>query len=187
MDGIWPQINIKYWQWLICCLCLCTVKCLMYFQSLCMTMALRQSRLKWLNPLLSPRRHAEKKPTPVPATHPHLEQYTPAMMGRSVSQDRDTSVRYSWSPPAGVWLQPFQLICFVFPSQITCLFICYQTLHVVFVMFASVLTAFIFFSFFTFILEGKSIHPNVNKPQDLNSKYRSKDAITQELTDRPLT
>jgi len=52
-----------------------------------MTMALRQSRLKWLNPLLRPRRHAEKKPTPVPATPPPPEQYTPATMGRYVSLD----------------------------------------------------------------------------------------------------
>lgn len=76
--------------------CLC-------FQSLCMTMVLRQSKLKWLNPLLKPRRHAEKKPTPVPATHPRLEQYTPAMTERSVPQDQKTlQLDFHDPPPAGM-------------------------------------------------------------------------------------
>lgn len=51
-----------------------------------MTTALRQSKLKLLNPLLKPRKHVKKKLTPVPATHLHLEQYTPATTERSVPQ-----------------------------------------------------------------------------------------------------
>lgn len=126
----------------------------LYFQSLCMTMELRQSRLKWLNPLLRPRRHAEKKPTPVPATHPHLEQYTPAMMGRLVSQDQNFHLAYTWRDTesmnwslgtlqlnfhglihlaCGDHLLNWCLFCF-YLSLIMCLFICYGALYVVFVM-----------------------------------------------------
>lgn len=83
------------------------VKCLFSSsQSRCMTMELRQSRLKWWNQLLKLKRRAEKKPTPVPATPPHPERSTPATMGR-----------WAALPPAGAE-QPTPTGMLVYPFSV---------------------------------------------------------------------
>lgn len=74
-------------------------------QSLCTTMALRQSRQKWWNPLLRLRRRAERKPTPVPATRPRPEQCTPATTARWVCMaslsSSSSEQSFFYKPPCG--------------------------------------------------------------------------------------
>lgn len=142
-------------------------------QSLCMTMALRQSRLKWLNPLLRPRRHAERKPTPVPATRPHPEQYTPATMGRYVWLHYGTLIPSGRHFNTTISAVLFCLIksnanlsattLFCGPCDVLCLF-------------SSPSSFFFFFCTLTFILQGCITHLNVNKtvpPKHYNSKCRT--------------
>ena len=54
-------------------------------QTLCMIMALRQSRQRWWSLWSTCKRHAEKKPTPAPVSPPPPEPSIPSTTARSVS------------------------------------------------------------------------------------------------------
>lgn len=100
----------------------------------------------------------------------------------------DTSVRFSRSPSSWRVISTLSTAFVLFFSQITCLFICHQTLHVVFVMFPVCSHLLhLLFDMHSWRQNHSSKCKHKCSPSASIQNTGMKDAISQTLIDRLLT